>query len=999
MIVHPKSDSYTRSVYYRFLILTLLLWQMTSPVPLLAQCTLVCNSNIQISLPETGELTMDPVLIAPTAANFCPGGLELTIWSAGGVILPDNLISCNQVDAVLTARVRHVNSGNQCTAQITVKDFFPPQLNCPSREVFCAQNTTPEIMGYPDIYDNCSQGFSLNISHYDQEFDLPCGFIQSGGALTAHIQRNWTASDQSGNINSCTEHIWVKSATVDSVVFPPDLNGFLMPTLSCGQDPYNLSNTGQPLLYGFPVENNDWCDIGVTHTDQVINGCSPGAYILLRTWLVIDFCTNQIRQKVQVVKVEDKAPPLLQVPNDLTLSTDETDCSGTVLLPQAQVSDACSSVTVKPVWAYGVGYGPFVGVPSGSHLVTYIATDACGNTSSATMTLTIADDDPPQVICTTGLQVSLGSNGQTLVNTAALDGGSWDNCGVIFRAVSRDGINWAPTVAITCADEGLAVPVQLRVMDGSGYANFCEVPIIARDFLKPILNCPPGITLNCLQDPTDLTLTGQATASDNCQLAPITWQDMNTLGSCHIGAITRQWRVSDQAGNTRTCHQIITLSAINTTVVTFPADITLSGCGSEGALLPAQTGAPVISGQSCFPLTVNYTDEVFPISGLSCFVVLRHWKVIDQCVLSANGGAGLWEHIQQINVADQTPPILTIPFDVTVSSGSSGCDAWVELPLATATDCSQDITINHNGVYAPSGTSVTGWYPLGIHSITFTASDGCGNSVQKLLKITVEDQVPPVIACLNGLSVNLPSGGEIVLSPAFFVANTSDNCTPNANLTYQITPQVFNCQQLGQQQVTLSVSDAAGNMGQCQTYILIQDNQEFCTVRHVLEGNIRTPAGEAVQGVRVSDGQGHVAVTDAMGHYRFEDVLAGKDYTLRPELDTDWLEGVDAWDLVLISRHILSLEPLSTPEKLIAADANQSGTITTFDIVQLRKVLLGTLQGVPEGTSWRFVPTDYIFTNVDNPFIPMFPETIELPALSADYFGLDFKGIKCGSLD
>lgn len=999
MMVHPKSDGYTRSVYYRFFMLALLLWQVSPPVSLSAQCALVCNSNLQISLPETGELTLDPALIAPTAANLCPGPLELTLWLPSGQPILNNLISCSQAGSTLTARVRHTASGNQCLTQIVVKDLFAPQLNCPARTIFCAQNTAPESMGYPEIFDNCTPLYALNITHYDQEFNLPCGTLQSGLPVTARIQRNWTVTDQAGNINTCAEQIWVKSASVDSVVFPLHLDGFSDTTLSCGQDPNDLNLTGQPLLHGFPIENGSWCDVGVSHTDQMISGCSPGAYTLLRTWLAIDFCTNQLRQQLQIIKVEDKTPPVLLAPADLTLSTDETECSATVVLPHAQATDACSAVTVTPAWAYGSGYGPFVGVASGNHVVTYIATDACGNTTSATMTLTVADDDPPQVICTTGLQVSLGSNGQTLVNTAALDGGSWDNCGVIFRAVSRDGINWAPTVAITCADEGLAVPVQLRVMDGSGYANFCEVPIIARDFLKPTLTCPPAVTLNCLQDPTDLALTGQATASDNCQLGLITFQDATTFGSCHIGSITRQWKVSDQAGNTRTCEQIITLSAINTTVVTFPADVTLSGCGAEGELLPAQTGAPITTGQSCFPLSVNYTDEIFPISGLGCFVVLRHWKVSDQCVLNVNGGTGLWEHVQQINVTDHAPPILTIPADITVSSGLSGCDAWVELPLATATDCSQDITISHNGTYAPTGTSVTGWYPPGTHSITFTASDGCGNSVQKLLKITVEDQFPPTVVCLNGLSVNLPSGGSITLSPNLFVANASDNCTSNANLTYQITPEVVNCQQLGQQQVTLSVTDAAGNTGQCQTYVLVQDNQEFCTVRHVLEGYIRTPDGLPLRGVRVTDGQGHVVATDTTGRYRFEDVLAGKDYTLRPELNTDWLEGVDAWDLVLISRHILSLELLNTPEKLIAADANQSGTVTTFDIVQLRKVLLGTLPGVPDGTSWRFVPTDYIFTNVDNPFIPMFPETIELPALSADQFGLDFKGIKCGSLD
>ncbi len=67
------------------------------------------------------------------------------------------------------------------------------------------------------------------------------------------------------------------------------------------------------------------------------------------------------------------------------------------------------------------------------------------------------------------------------------------------------------------------------------------------------------------------------------------------------------------------------------------------------------------------------------------------------------------------------------------------------------------------------------------------------------------------------------------------------------------------------------------------------------------------------------------------------------------------LNGVDVKDLILISRHILNLEPLNTPYKLISADANNSGTVTTFDIVTLRKAILGSITSLPAG-SWRHIP-------------------------------------------
>jgi hypothetical protein len=110
------------------------------------------------------------------------------------------------------------------------------------------------------------------------------------------------------------------------------------------------------------------------------------------------------------------------------------------------------------------------------------------------------------------------------------------------------------------------------------------------------------------------------------------------------------------------------------------------------------------------------------------------------------------------------------------------------------------------------------------------------------------------------------------------------------------------------------------------------------------------------------------------------------------------LNGVVTYDLVLISRHILGTPALTSPYKMIAADANKSGSITTFDIVELRKLILGIYNVLPNNTSWRFVDKAYTFPNVNNPFsIPPFPEGINCIEFPAS--GKDFVGVKVGDLD
>jgi hypothetical protein len=101
-----------------------------------------------------------------------------------------------------------------------------------------------------------------------------------------------------------------------------------------------------------------------------------------------------------------------------------------------------------------------------------------------------------------------------------------------------------------------------------------------------------------------------------------------------------------------------------------------------------------------------------------------------------------------------------------------------------------------------------------------------------------------------------------------------------------------------------------------------------------------------------------------------------RTYTLTPTKDDNPLNGVTTYDLVLISKHILGLEPLTTPYKMIAADANRSGSITTFDIVEFRKLILGIYNELPNNTSWRFVDKAFSFPNPNNPFQSTFPENI-----------------------
>ena len=103
--------------------------------------------------------------------------------------------------------------------------------------------------------------------------------------------------------------------------------------------------------------------------------------------------------------------------------------------------------------------------------------------------------------------------------------------------------------------------------------------------------------------------------------------------------------------------------------------------------------------------------------------------------------------------------------------------------------------------------------------------------------------------------------------------------------------------------------------------------------------------------------------------------------------DTGGTNGVDIRDLCEISQHILGISPLPSPYSIIAADANKSGSVTTFDIVESRKLILGIYKEFPNNTEWRQFPDYCQFANPLSPFqgscLPDF-DLSELMALDGD---------------
>ena len=164
-----------------------------------------------------------------------------------------------------------------------------------------------------------------------------------------------------------------------------------------------------------------------------------------------------------------------------------------------------------------------------------------------------------------------------------------------------------------------------------------------------------------------------------------------------------------------------------------------------------------------------------------------------------------------------------------------------------------------------------------------------------------------------------------------------------------------------------------------------------------ISGNVQTHWGLAMTNVMVvlSGSATDTTYTDVAGNYIFDGLAAGGDYTITPLRNSNAQNGVTTFDLVLISKHLLGLEPLDSPWKIIACDANKSNSVTTFDIVEARKIILGINSNFPTNTSWRFFPADLTFADPNNPFSgTLLSESLTLGNLASTVNNINFRGVK-----
>lgn len=1026
-------------------------------------CTLSCDNpitapantspdpttcEVSLSIPSSGFASADcvgPYSVVVTNEDNNPL-LDTLIFAGQGFNLGDNFnLGALDLGQLIKVTYFHQPDGNNCDNYFLIADEVPPTITCADVTIDCTTPFEDEDINFfpPTISDNCFGTQNLEVRRLDA-FDCTDGSGVPAG-FTEVIVREWTIFDPAipNMTSTCLQQVRLTAPDPNNIVFPANI------TVDCGlADPTNPTNTGQPTINGFdiPVDSIDNCMLSAGFADgTMIADCSANTFSIERTWTAIYWCNNDIRMGTQIISVTDTSDPVITCPDNITVgtSTQSGDCGASFLLPQATATDDCSNVTITAATSFGgIGFGPYVNVPLGLETVTYTATDECGNASDCTVNITVVDDETPTPVCEEFTTISLNTSGVATVPACVFDANgdcnnpaSYDDCSPIaFRASLSNG-DFTDNLTFNCTQAGGTFNVFLQVYEtvNPASATVCMVNVIIEDNDQAALSCPANVTANCQDDFTNLNDFGVFTANDNCSVTT-TIDSLFSISQCGDGTITRTFSATDASGNNSSCSQVITVentTPFDGTGINFPADYTETNtCRDPNTLTPTDLNPNYLQdifptgGTTCAMLAVSYSDMYFNLNAPACFKIIRTWQVIDWCQYDADNPAagGSWTDTQIIKVMDSNAPVLSAPTSILVPVDANCMFGDAINVVATATDgCNPNtVTITNDFNNSIDGTA-NGSYPLGNTTVTFTANDDCGNTSTTQTIVKVYDDKVPTLVCNSNLTTDLADmgpNGMVMANVDLFVYDAFDNCTATTDLKFFMevadgsvavvpttTDLAFTCDDFGLVSLEVYAVDAVGNAEVCLTTLDVQDNNGLCEEESpevVVAGAIMTEPGDEMADVEVmliSSSNALPDMTTDGGIFTFPNLPAGVDYTVVPERDGDDDSGVTTFDIIKIVRHIQNIEPLNSPYKIIAADVNNSQSITMGDVVMIKRLILGLDTEFAYVNSWRFVDMYYEFQNPQNPWEFGFPEMLQLQDLTNDVLAANFTAIKMGDVN
>ncbi|MER2996592.1 beta strand repeat-containing protein, partial [Pontibacter populi] len=665
----------------------------------------------------------------------------------------------------------------------------------------------------PTASDNC--GAVTLVNNFNGTADA------SGAYPVGTTDVIWTATDANGNATTYTQKVTVVDNVKPTITAPA--------TVTINTDPGK--NTASGVVLGTPV-TADNCEVGTTTSN------APATFPLGNTtvtWTVTDKAGNTATA-TQVVTVQDNEAP---VPTIATLPDVIAECAATVTTPTAtdNVDGAVTGTT-----ADAVKY-----TEQGTYTINWTYTDAAGNKSTQEQTVIVKDFTKPTVVAQ-NIAIELDATGNASITEAQINNGSTDNCGI--KTITLDKTDF------TCSDVGNNT-VTLTITDIAGNTESKTATVTVKDVMAPTAKAKAlTVQLDANGTATITPAMVDDGSSDNCSISGMSLSK-TTFDCSNIGTNSVILTVNDAAGNDRMIPQGL-IGHWDFDGSNPNADLT----GNWGDLI-LNSSATITSGKlnvvnGSIARTSSYTGQTITSKTLVSYVSINNLNVrsgsamtIDRIatdefdgIVYAENQPNKWMNGSSIarRTIDLTPGFAeTVPNQLVM----------IAITYENVADSKVQITLYRNGVSIGSylANNATSW-SAGNAEIIFGARHFNSNTViggidakideamifnralsaseivslaekanQATAIITVEDKIAP-LAITQNITVKLDATGNATITAAQVNNGSSDNCGIE---TIMLSKTAFDCSNVGENTVTLTVTDKSGNAHEATAIVTIVD--------------------------------------------------------------------------------------------------------------------------------------------------------------------------------
>src|SRR5690554_3266374 len=546
--------------------------------------------------------------------------------------------------------------------------------------------------------------------------------------------------------------------------------------LPCPLTPFTIYTDG---FYPNPSTEFLWGDGSTADTLHIT---SFGTYTI-----TVNYGEGCVVQDTLHVRPFDITPPVITgCPTDITQSNDSGICGAEVTWIEPIATDECMLDSLVSNFSPGDIF------PIGTTTVTYTAYDANLNTATCSFEVTVNDTEAPVIVdCPTDI-------------TQSNDAGSCD--AVVTWTAPTFTDNCTGTTLTSTYNSGDTFPIGTTTVtytatDAAGNVQTCSFDVEITDNEAPVFTaCPSDIAQDVDAGSCDAVVTWTApTITDNCTGTTLT-STYNPGDIFPIGTTTVTYTATDAAGNVQTCSFDVEITDNEAPVFTAcPSDIAQDvDAGSCDAVVTWT--APTFT-DNCTGTTLTSTHnsgDTFPIGTTTV-------------TYTATDAAGNVQTCSfDVEITDnEAPVIVDCPTDITVNNDLGSCDAVVTWTAPTFTD-------NCTGTTLTSTHEPGDVFPVGTTTVTYTATDGEGNTATCSFEVTVNDTEAPVF-------VDFPSDtivvcyGEVVDLSGIVV---EDNCS---GVTLTSTHEPGDVFPIGTTTVTYTATDASGNQTDTSLVVVVND--------------------------------------------------------------------------------------------------------------------------------------------------------------------------------